>query len=650
MLTWTEAEQRLAESLPAYESRPQQKMLAEAIEIALGECKVVIGQGGCGVGKSFALLIPLIMHALRTGLPAAVSTATKSLQDQYINKDLPFLLQHLGEPFTYAVVKGRGNYVCKAKMQELKPGDIQYREALVQELAADPTHSGDLTDLVTPIEPAEKRFIVSTSDECPGKSECPFGDKGCYAEVAKDRAKRSNIVVVNHAALITDLKIKQEGGFGLLPEFGAIGVDESHELESYATNALGAEVTQRGIENLANEAINLLSATVSAETSALLGAAERLFFHLKKLLKEAKERTVKFGDREALEAEKQLGDILRALLTLKKAAEAAYVTEDAERMRLKRLKKRINSMFDKFKAVVFSTSAELVRWIESDDKRGVVLKYAPLYVGEFLNEMIWERGPAALVSATVAIGNDFSFVAERHGIPAGYDHVDAGSPFDFEKQASLYIPDKCDPSADPANWRSKVRMQSLELIRKAGGRALLLFSSRANMQAMHDSMKESLEDMGLTVLIQGQGTVKQLGEKFKSDETSVLFGLKSFATGFDVPGDALRVVIIDKMPFPVPSDVIFAARAEAIDKAATNKWVDGAFPKLSVPSMALDLLQEAGRLIRTTSDEGLIAIFDSRLVEKRYGKQILKALPPARRVGTFQEASSYLEDLSSRRG
>lgn len=650
MLTWTEAEQRLAESLPAYESRPQQRMLAEGIEAALEDGDVIIGQGGCGVGKSFALLIPLIMHALRTGLPSAVSTATKSLQDQYVGKDLPFLLKHLGVDFRYAVVKGRGNYVCKAKMKELKPGDIQFREQLVEELS-NPDHSGDLTDLTTPIEPNERRMIVSTSDECPGKSECPFGDKGCFAEVAKERAKRSHIVVVNHAALITDLKIKQEGGFGLLPEFGAIGVDESHELESYATNALGAEVTQRGIENLANEATNLLSATVSAETSALLGSAERLFTHLKKLLKEADERTVKFGDREALEAEQQLGDILRALLTLKKAAEAAYVGEDEERMRLKRLKKRINSMFDKFKSVIFSTSDELVRWVESDEKRGVVLKYAPLHVGEFLNEMIWERCPAALVSATVAIGNDFSFVAERHGIPAGYQHVDAGSPFDFEKQATLYIPaEKCVPSGEGvANWRSTLRIQSLELIRKAGGRALLLFSSRSNMQAMHDSMKESLEDMGLTVLIQGEGTVKQLGERFKADETSVLFGLKSFATGFDVPGDALRLVIIDKMPFPVPSDVIFAARAEAIDKRKTG-WNDGSFMRLSVPSMALDLLQEAGRLIRTTNDEGLIAIFDSRLVEKRYGKEILKALPPARRVGTFQEASAYLADLSARRG
>jgi ATP-dependent DNA helicase DinG len=649
MLTWTEAEQRLAESLPAYESRPQQRMLAEGIETALANGEVIVGQAGCGVGKSFALLIPLIMHSLRTGLPSAVSTATKSLQDQYVSKDLPFLLKHLGVDFRYAVVKGRGNYVCKAKMQELKPGDIQFREQLVEELK-DPDHSGDLTDLTTPIEPGEKRFIVSTSDECPGKSECPFGDKGCFAEVAKERAKRAHIVVVNHAALITDLKIKQEGGFGLLPEFGAIGVDESHELESYATNALGAEVTQRGIENLANEATNLLSATVSPETSALLGAAERLFNHLKKLLKEAGERTVKFGDREALEAEAQLGDILRALLMLKKAAEAAYVGEDEQRMRLKRLKKRINSMFDKFKAVIFSTSDELVRWVEADDKRGVVLKFAPLHVGEFLDEMIWQRGPAALVSATVAIGDDFSFVAERHGIQPGYRHVDAGSPFDFEKQATLYIPEKCDPSGDPANWRSKLRMQSLELIRKAGGRTLALFSSRSNMQVMHDLLKEALEDMGLTVLIQGQGTVKHLGEQFKADETSVLFGLKSFATGFDVPGDALRLVIIDKMPFPVPSDVIFAARAEAIDRVATNKWVDGAFPKLSVPSMALDLLQEAGRLIRTTSDEGMIAIFDSRLLEKRYGKQIVKALPPARRVGTFQEASAYLEDLSARRG
>jgi ATP-dependent DNA helicase DinG len=170
------------------------------------------------------------------------------------------------------------------------------------------------------------------------------------------------------------------------------------------------------------------------------------------------------------------------------------------------------------------------------------------------------------------------------------------------------------------------------------------------MKAAYEALAPSLKRMGLQVLMQGDGTTRALTEAFRADETSVLFGLKSFATGFDIQGDALRLVIIDKMPFPVPTDVIFKARCDAIDATATNKWVDGAFPKLSVPTMALDLLQGAGRLIRTLEDEGQIVIFDSRLLTKKYGKTIMKALPPARRVGNLAEAGQYLEDLSARRG
>lgn len=647
-MTWLDAEERFKLALPNYESRPQQRLLATEIEKGLANGEVIIGQAGCGVGKSFAVMIPLIEHALESGQPVALSTATKQLQGQYVRNDVPFLKEHSGLNFTATVLKGRGNYVCRAKLAELKPGDIGRASQLLDELEQNPDHSGDLDDLTTPIEPRERPKLVSSSEECPGKRDCPFGDV-CFAEAAKQRAKESDVVIVNHAALAADLKIKQEGGFGMLPEFGAIGIDESHKLEDYVTSALGAEFTQRGMQNLTAEAANVLGQVVALDIQRLNGAIDRLFTHLKKLIRRT-ERTAAFGPKEIAAAEDVLGTMLGALNSLKTTAENFRVGDDRDRMRLKRLKKRINSLFNKLKAVVFADSEELVRWVEADDKRGVVLKYAPLHVGDFLREMIWDRGPAALVSATVAIGDDFSFVAERHGIK-DYRAVDAGTPFDFANQAALYVPQNCVPAGDGmSGWKMNLRIQALDLIRASGGRTLMLFSSRSNMEATHTALKDSLEDMDLQVLMQGQGTVRELSQAFKDDETSVLFGLESFATGFDVQGDALRLVIIDKMPFPVPSDVIYAARAEQIDKVATNKWVDGAFPKLSVPIMALGLLQEAGRLIRTIQDEGLIAIFDTRLLTKPYGKKIMRALPPARRVDTLAEASGYLSELSTRRG
>jgi ATP-dependent DNA helicase DinG len=657
-MTWDDAEKRFAEALPNFKPRSQQRLLATAIEDALAAGTTIIGQGGCGVGKSFALTVPLIDYALDHGCTVAISTATKALQDQYVSKDVPFLQETLGRKFTAAVLKGRGNYVCRAKLAELKPGEVSGGGELLQELADNDEHSGDLADLATPIDPRDRSKLVSSSDECPGKRDCPFGDV-CFAERAKRRASEANLIIVNHAALISDLKIKEEGGFGILPELGAVGIDESHELEGYATNALGSEFTQRGIQNLAGEVTNVLGQDAQNQVGALLNATEKLFTHLGNLLGSGsrygtpKERTAPFGDRELLAAESLLGPFLQAIMGIKRAAEGfAGQPDPSNPTRIKRLKKRINSLLGKAQSVIFASSADMIRWVESDDRRGVVLKYAPLHVGDFLNSMIWSQMPAALVSATVAIGTDskgqpdFSFVAERHGIKE-YEAVDAGSPFDFERQATLYVPENVDPS-DTSGWKTSLRIQGLELIRAAGGRTLLLFSAKSNMKAAHEALAPSLKKMGLQVLMQGEGTTKALTEAFREDETSVLFGLKSFATGFDIQGDALRLVIIDKMPFPVPSDVIFKARCDAIDAKKTG-WNDGSFMKLSVPTMALDLLQGAGRLIRTLQDEGQIVIFDSRLLTKGYGKKILKALPPARRVGTLPEASGYLEDLSARR-
>jgi ATP-dependent DNA helicase DinG len=649
-MSWDDAEKAFAEAIPNFEPRPQQRLLATSIEEALAAGEVIIGQGGCGVGKSFALMIPLIDYSLETGMPVAISTATKALQTQYVRTDVPTLQEKLGKKFTAAVLKGRGNYACWAKLRALKPGDVVGGGELLKELSETPEHTGDLDDIVTPIDPRDRSKLVSTSDECPGKRDCPFGDI-CFAEKAKQNAAEANLIIVNHAALISDLKIKEEGGFGILPELGAVGIDESHELESYATNALGSEFTQRGIQNLAGEVSNVLGQNAQNEVGALLNSTEKLFTHLGNLL--GRERTVAFGDQQVLNAEALLGPFLQSLTGIKHAAEGfAAPLDESDPVRLKRLKKRINSLMRKAQSVIFASSADMIRWVESDDKRGVVLKYAPLHVGGFLYEMIWSRMPAALVSATVAIGSGpgaFDFVAERHGIPQGYRSVDAGSPFDFERQATLYVPPNADPSGDPAGWKMTLRIQAAELIKKAGGRTLLLFSSRANMKAAHEALAPSLERAGLRVLIQGEGTTRALTEAFKADETSVLFGLKSFATGFDVQGDALRLVIIDKMPFPVPTDVIFKARADAIDAKKTG-WNDGSFMKLSVPSMALDLLQGAGRLIRTLDDEGQIVVFDSRLLTKGYGKKILQALPPARRVSSLPEAGAYLEDLSARRG
>jgi Rad3-related DNA helicase len=300
----------------------------------------------------------------------------------------------------------------------------------------------------------------------------------------------------------------------------------------------------------------------------------------------------------------------------------------------------------------------MVRWIEKaeyngrarDQRPSVILKYAPLHVGPFLAENLWTK-PAVLLSATLAVGNDFSYIAERLGLGRQYGSFDAGTPFNYQKQAALFVPADYDPSPRNAQkWRAQVAATIPELVRAAGGRALLLFTSTSAMNEAYAATKDAIEAIGCQVLKQGDKPNRALSDEFKADETSVLFALKSFMTGFDVQGDALRLVIIDKMPFAVPTDVIFAARCAAVD-AVARSWNDKAFMKLSVPAMTLVLLQAFGRLIRSTTDEGLVAILDSRYRDKSkgYTAKIRNAMPPARPLGTLADATDYLKELSARR-
>lgn len=658
MITWEEFERICEAQMPGYERRPQQHLAATSIEGGLTvdpdgrpELAVTIVQAGTGVGKSYANLVPAVSFSKLVKRPVIVSTATKTLQSQYANHDVPRLQAMLAEKegevgFTAAVVKGRGAFACQQKLaKELTPADVERLDELKAELA-EPGHTGDLDDIATPLQPFERSRIVTSSDECPGKRDCPFGDV-CFAEKAKARAAESNIVIVNHAALVADLKIKQEGGRGMLPEAAAVVVDESHELSQYTTNTLGGEITHRGIKNLAGEVGNLTGPAGSQAVGAMIRAADLLFEHLGSLVR--RERTVRFGD-EALEAaEDVVVGFMGAIARLRKTVVDFPVHgDDGAAMKRKRLMKKTESMAAKFEEIMTADPDDMVRWVESDDRRGVLLKFAPLSVAPFLREMIWDRMPAVLSSATVAIGADFSFMAEQHGI-GEYRSVDAGTPFDYPKQSRIFVPAGCEPAGEGrSSWEMQLQIVANELIPAAGGRTLLLFSSRSSMNRMHQAISPMLEANGFAVLKQGDDTTKALQARFKADESSVLFGLASFGTGFDVQGDALRLVIIDKMPFPVPTDVIFKARCDAIDKKARS-FNEKSFMKLSVPTMALALLQWAGRLIRSKSDEGLLVIMDSRLDTKGYGKKIRAALPPGGRLSSLAEAKEYLAELSSRR-
>jgi ATP-dependent DNA helicase DinG len=659
-MSWTAAKNAFAEALPGYESRLEQDRLATTIEDHLADGRALLAEAGCGTGKSFAYLIPLAFRSRETGKPSVVATATKALQAQIANNDGPFL-QTVFPWLRLAVVKGRGNYVCQAKVNSKQTPDVPALHAVLTELAENPDHTGDFDDLRTEIRPQDRSLLGVVGEECPGKRECPFGET-CFAERAKAAAQDAHVVVVNHSVLMRDTEIKllSNGTAGMLPHYGALAVDEAHELEEYATSALGVEFGQRGLDRLGDDVVVFLK---DKDASTDLRRASRVLFErLTQVMGNTRDNTLRLTDELMMEVFSELEAVLKATSGLLDAVRADRPEDDDRALAKKRIQRRVEGMQKRLFRVIMADGTEIVRWIERETRvfRGqkevtIKLAFAPLHVGEYMRNHVWANVPPVLVSATLATGDrGFDYIAERLGVD-DFDGFDAGSPFDFSRQSRVYIPKPKvlggtfpnEPKDD--SWGGRMIAEAGELIRAAGGRTLFAFTSRRSMDQAYEALLPTLRAMGLLVLRQGDAPTGQLAETFKANETAVLFGLKSFMTGFDAQGDTLRLVILDKMPFPVPSDVIYAARAEAIDAVKTG-WSSGSFMMLSIPLMVLTFLQAFGRLIRTKQDEGLVAIFDPRLWSKPYGKGILRALPEAGRIDNFAAAKAYLDELTARRG
>jgi Rad3-related DNA helicase len=453
-------------------------------------------------GKSFAGLVPAILWALRTGQTVAVATATKALQTQYATKDLPFLAELFaaaGVPFTWSVLKGRGSYICKSKLNdsELTADDVFNLAALKEELENE-THTGDLDDLVTQFDLKQKSKITSSSDECPGKDECPFGDV-CFAEGAKARAKKAHIVVVNHSVLVTDalLRMKSNGQISLLPEeLGAVIIDEAHELCSYTSSALGSRITRGTFRSFGRDVARWLGGDERAAGN-LYRANDELFIALSAVLK--RNRAVRIrpeDDRVMLPVLKALTSVKDEIKHLVEDLRAVEVRGDDRKLQArKRLVKRARSLTEKVVEVATAESDVLVRWVSQEftaQGEDVVLEFAPLHVGDFLTKNVWHspalydedgtqiapptKRAVVLMSATLAVGSDFSFLAKTLGL-SDYTGFDAGTPFDFAKQAAVYVPKPksdanprgfADPTKDVATWRTQAQRVMRELITAAG--------------------------------------------------------------------------------------------------------------------------------------------------------------------------------------
>jgi len=634
--TWADVEVNLARELPGYEPRIPQQVLATSIEQAMADGSHLLAQAGCGTGKSIGGTVPMILQALAQGTRVVVATATKALQEQYANKDLPFLQEKSGIDFTWALVKGRSNYACQAKLlgEDLERHEVAI--AVREELEADPGHDGDREHFATEIDDMSWMKMSSSSNECPGKSECPFGAI-CYAEAVKERGQQVDVVITNQAMLMTDVAIREktrdreQGPVAMLGDYGMVLFDEGHELPEYAMNALGNDITGTGLALTVRDVISfaaLHGTDLSHRGEAMGVIADKLADLLLPLGGEAVTLAWFAENYEPFAEVLELFTLLRLdLQSLEIRSEA-----DRENARRKILLTRLSNAMSTLEELLVSEDADRVRWVEKYEVRGEErwrMKVAPVQVGPWLQANLWAYVEAVIMSATLSAGvnkdgsKDFSYIQRTLGLWDART-VDVGTPFDFGKQALMYVPGKDVPNPkDRQAWMARTMADTLQLIDMAEGGALLLFTSRAAMKESYENLSESLENRGLTTLMQGDGrTNKELARVFKEDEHSVLFALKSFFVGVDIPGNACRLVIIDKMPFPVPTDPIFAARSLAEERAGRRP-----FATLSIPMMTLTLEQGVGRLIRTREDRGVVAIMDSRLSSTPYGRSIVHALP-----------------------
>jgi ATP-dependent DNA helicase DinG len=609
-------------ALPAAEDRPGQLEMAIAVDRALASGRHLVVAAGTGTGKTMGYLVPSVLAGKRV----VVATATKALQDQLASKDLPFLEEHLGAPFDWAILKGRSNYICLQRVREVQATDNGQLE--IEDLAptvklevkrlsewAGTTRSGDVAELDwMPSDKAWQSVSVG-SDECPGATRCPMGPS-CFAEGARMNAAQADVIVVN--THLYGLHIASGGV--LLPEHDVVIIDEAHSLEDIMSDTVGV--------SLGSGRFISLTATLKRiiEDPVLLGSIVDAGVALRESLAPF------VGQRLPLPFPETIADALivgRTRIDTAQAALRAIDTnvEDAKQRKLRGQTQATRLMEQIDTAISMNTGYVAYVSGAADQPR---LEIAPLDVGPTLRTGVWDKHTAVLTSATIPAS-----LTERVGLPAELaDVVDVGSPFDYEHNAVLYCAVHLPEPRSP-KFTTAMHDELIALITAAGGRTLALFTSWKAMEAAAEMARTRLP---FPVMTQRDLPKTALVKAFIDDERSCLFATAGFFQGVDIPGRTLSLVTIDRLPFPRPDDPLLSARRDLLGAKA--------FAQIDIPRAATLLAQATGRLIRTATDRGVVAVFDSRLGTANYRWDIVKALPPMKRTRHRAEVEAFLAEIT----
>jgi ATP-dependent DNA helicase DinG len=642
------------------EERPGQVSMAEAVRRAIETGEHLAVQAGTGTGKSLAYLVPAVQHAMTTESTVVVATATIALQRQLIDRDLPRLVTALkpllGREPLFAILKGRRNYLCLHRQR----GTVDAKTADPQDALFDPvdpeesgpstplgrqvkrlhewaeeTTTGDRDELVPGVPEAAWRQVSVSAQECIGAQRCPFGSR-CFAERAREAAAKAHIVVTNHALLAIDAT----SDIDVLPEHDVVIIDEAHDLVDRVTSATAGELSGPAVDVAARRCARLTE-SLAREAPAAEAAAPGPPAVADRLRQAAAALTVDLGDAPAGRID-ILSDVLAATLgSVQDAAGACAevvragtqaLEEEPQRLAASRM--TLASLDELRRASVRILGAfgpdvaarDEVVWLDrpftEDARRPPTLRVAPLEVGPVLRDRLFRERTVVLTSATLALGGSFAPLASQWGLVSADDltwaGIDVGSPFDHPRSAILYVARHL-PRPDRDRLPAAYLTELEELIDAAGGRTLGLFSSMRAAREAADALRDRI---AYPLLCQGDDVTAQLVRQFTEDEPTCLFGTLSLWQGVDVPGRSLQLVVIDRIPFPRPDDPLASARQRAVAARGGN-----GFMTVAATQAALLLAQGAGRLLRTMTDRGVVAVLDPRLMTARYGDFLRASLP-----------------------
>jgi ATP-dependent DNA helicase DinG len=635
-----EAGGSLARALKGFVPRRQQLHMAERVAEALEDRRMLVIEAGTGTGKTFAYLVPVLLSGLRV----LVSTGTRTLQDQLFEKDLPLLSGALGLPVHVAVLKGRGNYLCLQRLgqaqlqQTLRGGGLlaDTSGGLADRILAwaARTTGGDLSEVPDfadshPLWPQ----ITSTRDNCLGV-QCPEYGR-CHLVKARREAQEAQVVIVNHHLLLADLTLKEDGFGDVLGAADAVVIDEAHQLPDLAMQFFGASCSARGLTHVLNAV--RAAGPESANIKIALSAVEDSLNAVGNTLASRSGRTP--WEQCPPQLTERAGDLAHAMSAL--AAELEALPEDST---AKGLTGRVVELAAQLTRIAAVTEVDGARSAERSE-RGFVLHLLPFEVANRFQAQVRARRSAwVFTSATLSVGEDFSHFTSRLGLEAA-ETVRIPSPFDFERQSLLWLPEGLPEPADP-DFIPALLDASAPLIDAARGGAFILFTSHRALSEAARYLRAQWAATGkrYRLFVQGEAPREQLLRGFRDDGDAVLLGTASFWEGVDVQGAALRLVIIEKLPFASPEDPIVKARVEHIEQQGGNPFKD-----YQLHEAALTLRQGVGRLIRSEADHGVVMIGDRRLITRSYGRTLLAALPPMRRARSLQEVSEFLARHAPRR-